>query len=326
MADQFVRARVVRVTGVDLNLFEFDWDLTWVAFFMNSSGKIYGRFGGRDAKGPDSRNSLEGLRYAMEAALAEHRKNPSAKPNTPVRAPLYIEKVPSASGHRGCIHCHQVKEILRAEEIKRGTWHRDKVYTYPLPENVGITLDRFKGNLVKEVIPDSAAAKAGLKPGDMIDTINQLYVRSFADAQYALYKAPAKGQIDIAWQHDGKPVTAKLTLQPEWQRTNITWRPSLMDLLPSITIYGSDLTAKEKKDLGLAEARVAFRQETPIHPAVMKMGVRVNDVIIGIDNRTLHLSMDQFLAFIRQNYLIGETATLNILRDGKRFDLKVTFK
>ncbi len=316
----------MRVSGADLNLFEFDFDLTWVAFFMNPSGKIYGRFGGRDGKGPDTRNSLEGLRYAMEAALVEHRKDPEAKPSTPPRPPLIIEKVASANGYRGCIHCHQVKEILRTEDMKAGTWHRDKVYTYPLPENIGITLNRDKGNLVSDVKPNSPAAKIGLKPGDLLDTLNRLSVRSFADVQFALHKAPPKGDIDITWQRDGKSAIGKLVLEPEWKRTNITWRPSLMDLLPSITIYGSDLTAKEKKGLGFEETHVAFRQETPIHPAVLKMGVRENDIIVGIDNRTLHLSMEQFLGYIRQNYLIGETATLNIVREGKRFDLKVTFR
>ena len=119
------------------------------------------------------------VRQALEAALAEHRKDPNAKPSQPPLPPLIIEKVPSAKGYRGCIHCHQVKEILRAEEIKAGTWHRDKIYTFPLPENIGITLDHNKGNLVNVIKPDSPAAKAGLKPGDLIDKLNGYSVRSF---------------------------------------------------------------------------------------------------------------------------------------------------
>ena len=108
--------RVLKISGADLNLFEFDWDLTWAAFFMNASGKIYGRFGGRDGKGADTRNSLEGLHFAMEAALAEHRKNPAARPDGPAKAPVYVENFPIAKAqYKGCIHCHQVKEIFRLE-------------------------------------------------------------------------------------------------------------------------------------------------------------------------------------------------------------------
>ncbi len=311
---------------MDLNVFEFDFDLTWAAFLMNANDKVYGRFGGRDAKGADTRNSLEGLRFAMQQALTEHRKAPNAKPETPSEKPLYINQVPAAKSYRGCIHCHQVKEILRQEAINTGTWNRDSIYTYPLPENVGLTLDRIRGNLVNDVKPGSLAAKAGLKMGDVLQTLNGAAVNSFADAQHALHKAPAKGTIPIAWQRDGKTLNGMLPVNDGWRRTNVTWRPSLLDLLPALTVYGSDLTLKEKKALGLDEKRLAFRQEPPVHSAAKAMGVLENDVILGIDNKALEMSMEQFLGHVRQNYLVGEAATLNVLRNGKRVDLNVKLK
>ena len=322
-----MRARILKISGADLNLFEFDYDLTWTAFFMNASGKIYGRFGGRDGKGADTRNSLEGLHFAMEAALAEHRKDPNARPDTPAKPPRFVENFPIAKAqYKGCIHCHQVKEILRAEEQKAGTWDRETIFTYPLPENVGITLDLARGNLVRAVKPGSAAAKAGVQAGDVVRTLNKMPVHSFADASYSLHKAPLKGEIPIAFERDGKAFDATLTLAPMWRRTNITWRPSLLDLLPSLTVYGTDLTAKEKNALGLDEKRLAFRQDDPVHSAAKAMGVQVNDVIVGVDNKMLEMSMDQFLGFVRQNYLVGDSLTLNVLRNGKRIDLNVKLK
>jgi hypothetical protein len=321
-----VRVRLLRIEGVDLSLFDFDWDLTWAAFFMNASGKIYGRFGGRDAKGADTRNTLAGLHYAMAAALAEHRKDPAARPASPRPRPIFVEKLPAAKNYRGCIHCHQAKEILRQEQVNAGTWQRDRIYAYPLPENVGITLDIDRGNLVREVKSESAAAKAGIKPGDVLKTLNKYPVHSFADAQYGLHKAPRAGRIAVAWERDGKDWNRTLSLANGWRRTNITWRPSLLDLLPSLTVYGSDLTAREKKSLGLDEKRLAFRQEEPVHSAAKAMGVQTDDIIIGIDNRVMEMSMAQFLGHVRQNFLIGETLTLNILRAGKRLDLKVKLK
>ncbi len=318
--------RLIRITGADLNLFEFDYDLSWAAFLMNASSKIYGRFGGRDAKGADTRNSLEGLHYAMTAALAEHRKNPAAKPDTPAKPPVYVEQLASAKQYRGCIHCHQVKEILREEAQKGGTWNRDNIYTYPLPENVGITLDLNRGNLVKAVVPGSAAAKAGFKPGDLLRMLNKMPVNSFADASYSLHKAPAKGEITAIFERDGKPIESKLTLEPDWRWTNITWRPSLLDMLPSLTVYGDDLTAAEKKAVGLSEKRLAFRQQAEVHRDAKAMGVQARDIILGVDNKMLEMSMQQFLGHVRQNYLVGEAMTLNVLRDGKRVDLKVQLK
>jgi membrane-associated protease RseP (regulator of RpoE activity) len=321
-----VRVRILKITGADLNLFEFDYDLAWAAFFMNANGKVYGRYGGRDAKGADTRNSLKGLNYAMAAALEEHRKNPSVKPERPPAAPMYVEKLPTSKTYRGCIHCHQVKEILREEAIKAGTWQRDSVFTFPLPENVGITLDLDRGNLVKSVKADSAADQAGLKPGDFVQTLHGLSVRSFADAQYALHKAPKAGKIAVAWQRDGKDQSAELTLPAGWKWTNVTWRPSLLDILPSLTVYGDDLTAQEKKTLGLEEKRLAFRQDKTVHSAAKAMGVQADDVIIGIDGKVMEMTMTQFLGHVRQNYLIGDAATINLLRAGKRVDLKVTLK
>src|SRR5206468_1963659 len=111
-------------------------------------GLVYGRFGGRDAKGPDTRNSLLGLRFAMEKALETHRARAHEKPD--LATPVYAEKYPSARKvvRNGCIHCHQVKEIRRQEEKDAGTWTRASVWVYPLPENVGISLDPERGNLV----------------------------------------------------------------------------------------------------------------------------------------------------------------------------------
>lgn len=318
--------RLIRVTGADLSLFEFDYDVTWAAFFLNTNGKIYGRFGGRDAKGPDTRNSLEGLRFAMTAALEEHRKNPTAGPDRPLEKPVYVEKLPTAKQYRGCIHCHQVNEILIAEKKNAGSWLRESIYSYPLPENIGITLDRAQGNRVSEVLPNSLAAKVGIQPGDVVRTINKLPIHSFADASYALHKAPLVGSIPIAWQHDGKDRDATLVLAAGWRRTNITWRPSLMDHLPTMYVFGTDLTIQEKKALGLDEKRLAFRQEAPIHPNAHKIGVRENDIILGIDNKNLEMSMQQFLGYVRQNYLIDETITINLLRDGKRVDIPFKLK
>lgn len=318
---------MLKIQGVDLNQFEFDYDLTWAVFFMNPSGKIYGRYGGRDGKGPDTRNTLESLHFAMEAALAEHRKNPNAKPEAPAKAPVYVENSPIAKAqYRGCIHCHQVKEIQRADAMSAGTWNRESIYTYPLPENVGITLDLDLANVINAVAPKSSAERAGIKPGDVLRTLNRVSVYSFADACYGLHKAPLEGEIAVAYERKGKPFEGTLSLAPGWRRTNVTWRPSLLDLLPSLTVYGEDLTAKEKQALGLDEKRLAFRQQSPVHKAARAMGVQENDIILGIDNKKMEMSMDQFLGHVRQNYLIDESVTLNLLRNGKRLDLKVTLK
>ena len=47
LMDKFVCVRLVQANAMDLALFQFDYDLTFVVFFMNADKTIYGRYGSR---------------------------------------------------------------------------------------------------------------------------------------------------------------------------------------------------------------------------------------------------------------------------------------
>jgi predicted metalloprotease with PDZ domain len=314
----------VKIAGMDLRQFEFDYDLTWYAFFLNADGTVYGRYGGRDATSADARLSLKGLRYAMDRALTAHKDPPNAR--RLAGAPVRAEDFAAAARHKGCIHCHNINEFRRADAKAAGAWDRDSVWVYPLPENVGVTLDVDVGDRVKAVAPASAASRAGLKPGDRLARLNDLPVASFADASYALHKAPAKGAIPATWLRDGKELSGALEVTAGWRKTNLTWRPSMLDILPSVPFVGDDLTAEEKKKLGLPAARAAFRQGERVHATLADAGLRAGDVVVGFDRMAVDGSMDDLLGYIRRNYLVGETVTVDVLRDGKRVELRWILK
>jgi hypothetical protein len=320
-----VCVRLIRIEGSDLNFFEFDFDLTWAAFLLDSSGRtILGRFGGRDAKDADRRNSLEGLRFAMQSAL---ERSKAAKPEPASGPPLYIEKVSARMGVKAhCVHCHQGKELLRMEATQAKKWDPESRWVYPLPENIGLTLERDRGNVIEKVAKESVAAKAGLVAGDVLDKLAGRSVFSFGDAQYALHKAPRAGTIDVAWTHGGEKKSATLQLAAGWKKTNLTWRPSMLDLLPTVRTYGDDLSAAEKQKLGLEATRLAYRQDANVQPSMQQIGLRGGDIVIGVDGLTLHLEVDGFLGYLRQNYLVGDRVVLNVVRDGKRVDLPMTLK
>jgi hypothetical protein len=327
VAKDFVLVRLVRVAGADLNLFEFDYDVTWAGFFLNAEEKVYGRYGGRDAKSSDARLSLAGLRYSMQAALTAHRRDPTARGPQRPSTPLLAEEYPAAKKRRGeCIHCHQVYEYSRAARKATGEWQRDERWVYPLPENVGVTLEVDRGDHVRAVAADSPAARAGIQAGDVMRTVNDLPVASFADMQYALHRAPKQGRIPVTWQHGSEARTGELELAEGWRQTNLTWRPSLLDVLPSLPVHGDDLTADEKKALGLPEKRLAFRQAKPVFNLPQKAGLRADDVIVGLDKFFPDMTMLEFLGYVRKNYLIGDKVTLHVLRDGKPVDIVLGLK
>ncbi len=206
--------------GVDLDLFDFDYDLTWMSFFLNADGVVYGRYGGRDAESADSRMSLAGLRYAMKAALARHGRGEAARPR-PQRGPAHtVEQYPATRRlpERACIHCHQVYDLRRESLQAAGKWRREELWVYPLPENVGLTLDIDRGDVVARVAADSAVARLGIRAGDRLLALNFQPVASFADVQYILHRAPSKGRLSIAWQHDGRREKGELMLDDDWRK------------------------------------------------------------------------------------------------------------
>src|SRR5438270_1770324 len=132
--------------------------------------------------------------------------------HSPRLKPLLAEEYPAAKRlRRGeCIHCHQVNEFRRDALKTAGQWRREDLWAYPLPENVGLTLEVDRGDRLRSVVPGSPAGRAGLRAGDTLRRLNGLPVASFADAQYALHRAPAKGRIPISWERDGKTQTGEL--------------------------------------------------------------------------------------------------------------------
>jgi hypothetical protein len=305
--------------GVDLNQFDFDYDLTWAGFFMNASGKVYGRFGGRDSAEADAHLTLPGLKHAMRVALAAYRRSPNAAPDLPGKRVTRAEDYPAAGRRKpdACIHCHNVYDFERDALFSAGQWKKELVWNYPPPKNLGITLDRDQQNRVQSVASGSSAASAGLQSGDLLRTVGERSVASFADVQYALHRAPATGQLPVTAERAGKPVTVSLTLAPGWRESDLSWRESMWGIPPTASVYGKDLTVEEKRALGLSGKALAFRQGDFVPRPAAKAGIRGKDIILGLADRPLEMTMLQFNAYIRLNYQVGDRVTYSVIRDGK---------
>jgi hypothetical protein len=311
--------------GVNLDLFDFDYDLTWMGFFLSADETVLGRYGGRDAESADGRVSLGGLRYAMQAALARHQLGQltSPLPKRPLRAAEQLSAAVRLP-EKACIHCHQVYDLRRESLQAAGKWTIEELWVYPLPENVGLTLETERGNVVAQVAPDSPAERVGLRKADRLRTLNGISVASFGDVQYALHRAPALGRVPLTWLRSGQEMSGELVLPEGWRKTDLSWRWSLRGLDPAPWVQGEDLNPQEKKALGLAPNRLAFRQGPFVMPPAEQAGIRQNDVILGIDGKVLEMTARQFGAYIRLHYKVGDTVTYNILRGQRCLDLKMT--
>jgi serine protease Do len=313
---------LTRIDNQDLNLFEFDYDLTFMVFFLNAEEKVYARYGGRDRESPDARQSLDGLRYTMKSVLEMHERAEKAFAPKSQETAKYVRE--SAGFRRGCLHCHQVKEILNGQVQRTNPWSRDLVWRYPLPENLGFLLEVDRGNVVKEVNHNSPASAAGLRGGDVVQRLNGVPIHSFGDAQFALDRAPKAGSIEIAWRRGDQVLEEKLSLPEGWRKSDISWRPSMQRLVAKARLYGLDLTPEEKKTLGLSAEQLAFRQKEGVPAQAQAAGIRPGDIILGVDDKQLDGDVIDFLRYVQGNYLVGDQVTINLLRDGQRMKLPMT--
>jgi S1-C subfamily serine protease len=260
----------------------------------------------------------------MGRALEAHRGPPPPRPLT--GRPRRAEDSVDARRHEGCIHCHNVNEFRRTDLKVAGQWDRESIWVYPPPANVGIALDVDVGDRVVSVTAGSPAEGAGIEPGDRLVALNGYPVASFADASYALHIAPRRGEIPISWARGGEKRSATLGLREGWRKTNLTWRPSMLDLLPSLPFAGDDLTAEEKQRLDLPAGRAAFRQGYRVHPTLAAAGLRAGDVVVGIDGVAVAGTMRDLLGYGRRNYLVGDTMVVDVLRGGERVSVRLRLK
>jgi hypothetical protein len=222
LLERFICVRITRMNDVDIGLFEFDYDLTWMCFFLDGNDQIASRYGGRDGTDAEGRVSVAGLKHTMRQVLADHRPPETA---APPRAPTPAHQVFTRA--RGCMHCHNVWEGLRDQERAAGTFTRESLDVYPLPENVGLTLDPVRGNEVTGALPDSGAQRAGLRAGDVLTKIDDTAIRAQGDVMRALHLAPAEGPITVHWRRGDQVRSATLEVAAGWKATDLSWRASV---------------------------------------------------------------------------------------------------
>ena len=49
-------------------------------------------------------------------------------------------------------------------------------------------------------------------------------------------------------------------------------------------------------------------------------------MLIGYDGKAVEGDISRLFGYVRRNYLVGDEVTINVIRDGKRVDLKLLLK
>jgi serine protease Do len=325
VAREFVRVRVLNMRGVDLRIFDFDYDLDWAALILTPEEKVIGRFGGHDGPYPNRFQTFSGLRYALEQALKARRPVADAVPPAKIK-PDTVESYPAIERIKAdaCIHCHQAFDFRRQALQASGKWRKEMAWVYPLPENVGLLLDPQQGNRLDGVAADSAANRLGLKAGDVLRSVNGIRTASFADVQYALHRADSSSEIGVVWERAGQKREGILRPSAGWRVTDLAWRASTKKLGPAPSIHGEDLSDEQKKQLGLEPKHLAIALGPFLPQVARQAGLRQGDIIVGVDGKRLEMTAGQFDVFIRLEYQPGQKLTYNLLRGGRPENVSLT--
>lgn len=120
-------------------------------------------------------------------------------------------------------------------------------------------------------MPNSSAAKAGIKAGDVITSLNGKPISSFAALRAQVGTMPVGSKINLGLLRDGKPVTVNLELQQSSQTQ-----------VDSSSIFkgieGADMSNKGR-DKGVVVSEVKANS-----PAA-RIGLKKGDVIIGANQQ-----------------------------------------
>lgn len=349
LLDEFVRVRIVHANGMDLSLFQFDYDQSMAAFFLNADMTIYGRFGTRsDQTESDADVSVEGFGAALEGALALHRGYPANKalfaakrgPAVAIKVP---EEFPNLKGKytsklnyegkvvQSCIHCHQVGESIRLVNRHPGKPMAEEVlYPYPHPKVLGLVMDPKERARISEVTAGSPAEKDGFQAGDDIRTLSGQPLLSIGDIQWVLHNSGKTEKLTAEVLRGGKRITLPLTLAAGWrEKGDISWRATSWDLRRMVTggLLLDSLRDEERKSAKLEEDVLALRikhaGEYGDHAAAKNAGFRKGDILVELDGSSAPLTESELMASIMNGKRPGDKVPAVVLREGKRIELKL---
>jgi serine protease Do len=136
-------------------------------------------------------------------------------------------------------------------------------------------VDAQKGAFISQVIPKSAAAKAGIKAGDVIISMNGKAINSFAGFRAEIGTLPVGSKMTLGLLRDGKPLNVEATLEQSSQTQ-----------VDSGTLYtgieGAELSNTEVN--GEKGVRV---DSVKAGTSAARIGLKKGDVIMGINQQSV---------------------------------------
>ena len=132
-------------------------------------------------------------------------------------------------------------------------------------------VDAQRGAFVSQVMPNSSAAKAGIKAGDVITSLNGKPISSFAALRAEVGSMPIGSKVTLGLLRDGKAVNVSLELQQSSQNQ-----------VDSSTIF-SGIEGAEMSNKGADKGGVV--NNVKANSPAARIGLKKGDVIMGANQQ-----------------------------------------
>ncbi|MFN3864083.1 MAG: Do family serine endopeptidase [Erythrobacter sp.] len=234
-----------------------------------------------------------------------------------------------------------VEQLRAGREIERGYLG---VGLAPVNEDIAASLgiEKRRGEFVQTVQDDSPAARAGLRPGDIITRVNGKDVTADQTVSFLVANLAPGAQIPIELLRDGKKLALNVTLgkrptEAELQQQVQTFDPDSEEPVEPGTSDGTieqklglqviPMTVQIARSLGVpADTKgVVIAAVDPNSDAARK-GLRRGDIILSANYQSV-ASVEGLLAQIKAATAEGREAILvQIERKGQRFFRPIRFR
>ena len=199
-----------------------------------------------------------------------------------------------------------VHQIIEFGEVRRGILGiKGGELTADLAKAFGI--DSQRGAFVSEVLPNSAADKAGLKAGDVITEINGQQINSFSELRAKIATTGAGKTVNLTYLREGKTNKADVVLQSDDQA-----QTSANSVIPGLS--GADLGNYDKNGRKGVEI-VKVDAKSPAD----QLGLQGGDIIVGVNRQAIN-NLGELRKILDNK---PSAVALNIIRGNNNFYLLI---
>lgn len=232
-----------------------------------------------------------------------------------------------------CVPIDKIKPILDEIRTKKIVTSRGSlgVQVQDIDERImkNKGLKELSGVMITEVYPDSAALKAGLKPGDIILSVNGHIIDSASTLRYFIKTLPINTPLPLDILRDGKMLKITASLIPSAEKEELIYFSNDKEvaipssIAQSFGLYLKNLTPKLAVEYGFPNSTtgVIIENFTP-DEAQEDSDVRHGDIIEAVDNVQVK-NIDDVERLLKQAVSQKKSSVLLLLHrsgEGKKFE------